>query len=134
MDRLDPIETKFKEAEFFLWHMVALDHPSSETRPIGDEIFVEHTRYYLSAFLGASRSIYQRLDTLHPRSFKSWYDKSWLPGLSPDDRRLYCMMKDERDFEIHLKESTQTRRSFRFVPGRAVRRRGCLSRYGRSRC
>lgn len=106
MDSRDPIETKVNEARFFLNRMIALDNPTKDQRPIGEAYF-EHTGYLWSAFLGASRAIYQRLEKSHP-PFRLWYNETWLPSISLEDRALNRTMTEERNFEIHLRESTRT--------------------------
>jgi hypothetical protein len=125
MDAPDPIDTKINEARFFLNHMIALDNPAKDQRPVYDAYF-EQTAYFWSAFLGASRAIYQRLEKCHP-PFRLWYDQTWLPGLPPEDQTLNRTMTDERNFEIHLTESTKTeqRETIRtFGPGYHHTRRG----------
>jgi hypothetical protein len=117
-------EAKFREARFFLDRMRALDEPG----PGNHERFIEYTGYFFSAFLSAARSIFQHLAT--DQAFKVWYDQTWLPSLGPDDRAFQDMMKNERDYEIHVakpsqKQSRTVERNF--GPGQHPTRMGTIS-------
>ncbi len=92
MPQFPKTHLKLREAKFFLRHLEA----EAKRAQSDDAVF----RYYLSAFLSASRSITFFLQV----EDKSLYDSSWEPwlrGLEQGEEKLVVNMNAQRVAEVH---------------------------------
>ena len=94
---LERIEKKLREARFFLDKM-----RDQVGRAFGDK---EPFDYYLSACLGAARSVDYRLRHEQP-TYKEWR-KNWDASLTPSEAGLIKFLVDDRNFEVHKSGSTR---------------------------
>jgi hypothetical protein len=92
------IEKKLREAGFFLNQM-----RDRESSAFGDK---EPFDFYLSACLGAARSVDYRLIHEHRLTYKAWR-KKWNRTLTPQERRLIKFMVDDRNVEVHESGSSR---------------------------
>jgi len=86
------IDKKLREAKFFLDKMI--DH---EQRAFGER---EPFDFYLSAFLGATRTVDYRLRHEQGATYKPWRTK-WDANLTPAQQTLIKFMVDDRNVEVH---------------------------------
>jgi hypothetical protein len=88
---------KLAEAEFFLRKM------GEEERRVGGD-HREPFDYYLSAFLSASMSVRgefrYRQNPVRNRAIKAWRAQ-WEDKLTPEEKKIYKFMRDDRVAEIH---------------------------------
>ena len=92
------VEKKLREAEFFLSELA---DQASRALGVGEEFDC-----FLSAFLGACRTVDYRLRHEQPTLYPPWRSQ-WDAALSPDDRALIKFLVDDRNFEIHESGSTR---------------------------
>lgn len=100
-------EKKLREAWFFLNALKAFrSAPSPEDAS-------EEFDFYLSAFLGASNSVAEKLTRATDRriglSFTAWRQE-WEDGRTDDERALLAFMREERRNEVHHWGATHDQR------------------------
>jgi hypothetical protein len=92
---------KLREARFFLNHMI------EQERKAGDE---EPFDFYLSAFLNAGMSVrdafHVEQDRNRNNAIKAW-KKVWEVRLTPEEKRLYDFMREDRKHEVHRSGSSR---------------------------
>jgi len=92
---------KLREARFFLSHMI------EQERMAGDE---EPFNFYLSAFLSAGMSVrdafHVEQDRNRNNAIKAW-KKVWEVRLTPEEKRLYDFMREDRKHEVHRSGSSR---------------------------
>ncbi len=96
---LERIEKKLREARFFLDKM-----RDQESGAFGDK---EPFDFYLSACLGAARSVDYRLRHEQPTTYPAWR-KSWDESLTSPEQRLIEFMVIDRNVEVHESGSTRS--------------------------
>jgi hypothetical protein len=91
---------KLREVRFFLNHMI------EQERKAGDE---EPFDFYLSAFLSAGMSVRDAFhieqDRNRNNAIKAW-KKVWEVRLTPEEKRLYDFMREDRKHEVHRSGSS----------------------------
>jgi hypothetical protein len=95
---LERIEKKLREAGFFLNQM-----RDREGRAFGDK---EPFDFYLSACLGAARSVDYRLRHEQPNTYPTWRG-TWDATLTSAEQQLIKFMVDDRNVEVHESGSTR---------------------------
>ena len=111
VDKMDlaRIEKKLREAGFFLNQM-----RDRESRAFGDR---EQFDFYLSACLGAARSVDYRLRHEQPNTYPVWR-KNWDESLTPSEAGLIKFMVDDRNVEVHESGSSRGVKDERIkIPG-----------------
>ena len=100
VDKMDlaKIEKKLREAGFFLNQM-----RDRESNAYGDK---EPFDFYLSACLGAARSVDYRLRHERRNTYPAWR-RMWNRTLTPPERRLIKFMVDDRNLEVHESGSSR---------------------------
>ena len=89
---LPRVDKKLREAGFFLSKM-----SEQEKLAFGDK---ETFDFYLSAFLGAARTVDYRLRKEQPSLYPSWRP-AWDMGLTPTQVVLVKFLIDDRNEEVH---------------------------------
>jgi len=92
---------KLREARFFLNYMI------EQERKAGDEELFD---FYLSAFLSAGMSVrdafHVEQDRNRNNAIKAW-KKVWEVRLTPEEKRLYDFMREDRKHEVHRSGSSR---------------------------
>lgn len=96
---LEKIEKKLREVQFFLDKM-----KDQESRAFGDR---EPFDFYLSACLGAARSVDYRLRHEQPTTYPAWR-KNWDATLTPLEQRLIKFLVYDRNVEVHASGSSRS--------------------------
>ncbi len=100
-------ERKLREAQFFLRHLAA-----EGKRPVRND--PEAFEFFLSAFLGAGRSVTFVLQHEAKASYDAWFP-GWFSALSEDDQALFNDLKDQRNF-VQKRGGAEVESEWEFVP------------------
>jgi hypothetical protein len=117
------IEKKLREAGFFLNQM-----RDRESNAYGDK---EPFDFYLSACLGAARSVHYRLRHERRNRYPAWR-RMWNRTLTPPERRLIKFMVDDRNLEVHESGSRRGVKTeeIEIVGGRHTNKSGTTEVFG----
>jgi hypothetical protein len=96
MSIIGTVEGKLSEAQAFLNQM-----RDQEQRAFGEKQSFDH---YLSAFLSAAMSargaFHVKQDRQRNHAVKKWKE-TWEAQLTPEQRRIYEFMRENRNYEVH---------------------------------
>jgi len=112
--RGDP-EKKLREAAYFLYRLGELNQPHGR-----DPEFVD---YYLSAFLNACYSFFERCSKENSQAY-SLAKTEWKSELGEHATRLVASMRNDRAWEVHHGESDRERVEERIRLGQGISRVG----------
>ena len=100
-------QRKLREAQFFLVHLAAESKKTVRNEP-------EAFEFYLSALLGAGRSVTWVLQYEAKASYDAWFP-GWFSALGEDDRALFEDLKDRRNF-VQKRGGAEVAAEWEYVP------------------
>jgi hypothetical protein len=97
---IENTQRKLREARFFLDYLVSESKRAVRNEP-------EAFTFFLSAFLGAARSVSFVLQKEEKQKYDAWFP-SWKAALTSDETRLFKFMANQRTAEVKLTGAEKT--------------------------